>query len=83
MGAAGNGRLPWCCQIFPPSAIKTKRTKSAGFKEAIQQIEDFIANPEYSAQLFTGEFDNRPETDVEFNKLRGTEQDKREDGQEG
>ncbi|EDS43071.1 3-hydroxyisobutyrate dehydrogenase [Culex quinquefasciatus] len=51
------------CQIFPPSAIKTKRTKSAGFKEAVQQIEDFI--PEYSAQLFRGEFNNRLEKDVD------------------
>ncbi|XP_038112928.1 putative oxidoreductase GLYR1 homolog [Culex quinquefasciatus] len=62
------------CQIFPPSVIKTKRSKSASFKEAFQQIEDFIANPEYSTQLLTGELDNRPETDVEFNKLRETEQ---------
>lgn len=44
--------------------------KSAGFKEAVQQIEEFIVNPEKFEPLFSSEQDNRPDPDVEFNKLR-------------
>ncbi|XP_029715238.1 cytokine-like nuclear factor N-PAC isoform X1 [Aedes albopictus] len=44
--------------------------KSAALKEAVQQIEEFIAAPEKFQHLFASEQDNRPDPDVEFNKLR-------------
>lgn len=61
--------------------------KTTGFKEAVQKIEEFIVNPEKFQPLFVGENEvaNRPDPDVEFNKLRegeaasGTEESGAED----
>lgn len=77
----GSNNYAWIeeTQIKPYHEFKEKllsSCKSAGFKEAVQQIEDFIANPENYTHLFTGEADNRPDPDVEFNKLREGENDK-------
>lgn len=77
----GSNNYAWIeeTQIKPYHEFKEKllsSCKSAGFKEAVQQIEDFIANPENFTHLFTGEVDNRPDPDVEFNKLREAENDK-------
>lgn len=77
----GSNNYAWIeeTQIKPYHEFKEKllsSCKSAGFKEAVQQIEDFIANPENFTHLFTGEVDNRPDPDVEFNKLREGENDK-------
>lgn len=83
----GSNNYAWIeeTQIKPYHEFKEKllsSCKSAGFKEAVQQIEDFIANPENFTHLFTGEVDNRPDPDVEFNKLREGENDKGEEESE-
>lgn len=83
----GSNNYAWIeeTQIKPYHEFKEKllsSCKSAGFKEAVQQIEDFIANPENYTHLFTGEVDNRPDPDVEFNKLREAENDKGEEESE-
>lgn len=83
----GSNNYAWIeeTQIKPYHEFKEKllsSCKSAGFKEAVQQIEDFIANPENFTHLFTGEVDNRPDPDVEFNKLREAENDKGEEESE-
>lgn len=60
-------------QIKPYHEFKEKlysSCKSAGFKEAIQQIEEFVATPEKFEHLFSNEKEKRPDPDVEFNKLR-------------
>lgn len=60
-------------QIKPYQEFKEKllsSCKSAGIKEAVQQIEEFIATPEKFNHLFSSEQENRPDPDVEFNKLR-------------
>uniref|UniRef100_A0A1Q3G210 Cytokine-like nuclear factor N-PAC n=1 Tax=Culex tarsalis TaxID=7177 RepID=A0A1Q3G210_CULTA len=80
----GSNNYAWIeeSQIKPYHEFKDKllsSCKSAGFKEAVQQIEDFIANPENFTHLFAGEVDNRPDPDVEFNKLREAENDKEAD----
>ncbi|XP_021701587.1 putative oxidoreductase GLYR1 homolog isoform X1 [Aedes aegypti] len=76
----GSNNYAWIeeTQIKPYQEFKEKllsSCKSAGFKEAVQQIEEFIASPENFQHLFASEQDNRPDPDVEFNKLRegGTE----------
>lgn len=79
----GSNNYAWIeeTQIKPYHEFKEKllsSCKSAGFKEAVQQIEDFIANPENFAHLFSNEADKRPDPDVEFNKLREAENDKEE-----
>ncbi|XP_052892478.1 cytokine-like nuclear factor N-PAC isoform X1 [Anopheles moucheti] len=61
--------------------------KTAHFKEALKQIEEFRVNPEKFQPLFVGENEaaNRPDPDEEFNRLRegvtsGTEESGAEDG---
>lgn len=71
----GSNNYAWIeeTQIKPYHEFKEKllsSCKSAGFKEAVQQIEEFIATPEHFEHLFSSEKDNRPDPDVEFNKLR-------------
>ncbi|XP_053672794.1 cytokine-like nuclear factor N-PAC [Anopheles nili] len=61
--------------------------KTAQFKEALKQIEEFRVNPEKFQPLFVGENEaaNRPDPDEEFNRLReggttsGTEESGAED----
>lgn len=60
-------------QLRPYLEVKEKMLsscKSAGVREAIQQIEEFITSPENFQHLFASEQENRPDPDVEFNKLR-------------
>ncbi|XP_065090127.1 cytokine-like nuclear factor N-PAC isoform X3 [Ochlerotatus camptorhynchus] len=71
----GSNNYAWIeeTQIKPYHEFKEKllsSCKSAGFKEAVQQIEEFIATPEKFQHLFSSEAENRPDPDVEFNKLR-------------
>lgn len=71
----GSNNYAWIeeTQIKPYHEFKEKllsSCKSAGFKEAVQQIEDYIVNPTKFEHLFTSEVDHRPDPDVEFNKLR-------------
>ncbi|XP_055539381.1 cytokine-like nuclear factor N-PAC isoform X2 [Wyeomyia smithii] len=71
----GSNNYAWIeeSQIKPYQEFKEKllsSCKSAGFKEAVQQIEEYIVNPEKFEPLFSTEQENRPDPDVEFNKLR-------------
>lgn len=71
----GSNNYAWIeeSQIKPYLEFKEKllsSCKSAGFKEAVQQIEEYMTHPEHFQHLFTSEQDNRPDPDVEFNKLR-------------
>ncbi|XP_055640776.1 cytokine-like nuclear factor N-PAC isoform X2 [Toxorhynchites rutilus septentrionalis] len=71
----GSNNYAWIeeTQIKPYQEFKEKllsSCKSAGFKEAVQQIEEYISNPEKFQSLFVSEQANRPDPDVEFNKLR-------------
>ncbi|XP_058818010.1 cytokine-like nuclear factor N-PAC isoform X2 [Topomyia yanbarensis] len=73
----GSNNYAWIeeTQIKPYQEFKDKllsSCKSAGFKEAVQQIEEYISNPEKFQALFSSEQENRPDPDVEFNKLRET-----------
>ncbi|XP_055612460.1 cytokine-like nuclear factor N-PAC [Uranotaenia lowii] len=76
----GSNNYAWIeeSQIKPYLEFKEKlisSCKSAGFKDAIAKIEDYIANPEEYAHLFVGEQENRIDPDVEFNKLRDAEEE--------
>lgn len=88
----GTNNYAWIeeTQIKPYQEFKDKllnSCKTALFKEAVQQIEEFMVNPEKFQPLFVGENEaaNRPDPDVEFNKLReggtgsGTEESGPED----
>ncbi|XP_053694041.1 cytokine-like nuclear factor N-PAC isoform X2 [Sabethes cyaneus] len=71
----GSNNYAWIeeTQIKPYQEFKEKllmSCKSAGFKEAVQQIEEYIVNPQKFEPLFSSEQENRPDPDVEFNKLR-------------
>lgn len=71
----GSNNYAWIeeTQIKPYHEFKEKllsSCKSAGFKDAVQQIEEFIATPEKFHHLFSSEQESRPDPDVEFNKLR-------------
>ncbi|XP_058449671.1 cytokine-like nuclear factor N-PAC [Malaya genurostris] len=73
----GSNNYAWIeeTQIKPYHEFKEKllsSCKSAGFKEAVQKIEEYISSPEKFQTLFSSEQENRPDPDVEFNKLRGT-----------
>lgn len=76
----GSNNYAWIeeSQIKPYHEFKEKllsSCKSAGFKEAVQQIEEYIAHPEKFQYLFSTEQENRPDPDVEFNKLREAVED--------
>ncbi|XP_058121117.1 cytokine-like nuclear factor N-PAC isoform X2 [Anopheles coustani] len=88
----GSNNYAWIeeTQIKPYQEFKDKllnSCKTAQFKEAVQQIEEFMVDPEKFQPLFVGENElaNRPDPDVEFNKLReggtgsGTEESGTED----
>ncbi|XP_058058014.1 cytokine-like nuclear factor N-PAC isoform X1 [Anopheles bellator] len=73
----GSNNYAWIeeTQIKPYVEFKDKLLnlcKTAQFKDAVRQIEDFMVNPEKYQSLFTGENEaaNRPDPDAEFNKLR-------------
>lgn len=71
----GSNNYAWIeeAHIKPYLEFKEKllsSCKSASAKEAVQQIEEFIATPEKFQHLFSSEQANRPDPDVEFNKLR-------------
>uniref|UniRef100_A0A2M4A6P4 Cytokine-like nuclear factor N-PAC n=1 Tax=Anopheles triannulatus TaxID=58253 RepID=A0A2M4A6P4_9DIPT len=73
----GSNNYAWIeeSQIKPYLEFKEKLVnscKSALFKDAVRQIEDFMVNPDKYQALFTGENEaaNRPDPDAEFNKLR-------------
>uniref|UniRef100_A0A6E8W1D8 Cytokine-like nuclear factor N-PAC n=1 Tax=Anopheles coluzzii TaxID=1518534 RepID=A0A6E8W1D8_ANOCL len=88
----GSNNYAWIeeTQIKPYLQFKDTHlnsSKSAQFKEALKQIEEFRVNPEKFQPLFVGENEaaNRPDPDEEFNRLRegvasGTEESGAEDG---
>uniref|UniRef100_A0A182QM25 Cytokine-like nuclear factor N-PAC n=1 Tax=Anopheles farauti TaxID=69004 RepID=A0A182QM25_9DIPT len=88
----GSNNYAWIEETQIKPYLEFKETllnscKTAQFKEALKQIEEFRVNPEKFQPLFVGENEaaNRPDPDEEFNRLReggtsGTEESGAEDG---
>ncbi|XP_049287754.1 putative oxidoreductase GLYR1 homolog isoform X3 [Anopheles funestus] len=87
----GSNNYAWIEETQIKPYLEFKETllnscKTAQFKEALKQIEEFRVNPEKFQPLFVGENEaaNRPDPDEEFNRLRegvasGTEESGAED----